>query len=123
DAVTIPQAVWATISPPAICSTGSEIPKKFRTNRPKNMKTTRMPRTYRAVLRAVRLRSASEKSEVRAKNSGTPPKGFTIGKSARKVAPAAEGKVLRTCSTVFPGDTSDSPPTPWLHDSEPQPAQ
>ena len=44
EAVTMPQAVWATISPPATFSTGNEIPKKLRTKRPKNMKTTRMPK-------------------------------------------------------------------------------
>ena len=37
-----PRCVLATIRPPAILSTGREIPKKLRTNRPKNMNTTRI---------------------------------------------------------------------------------
>ena len=43
--VTIPHAVFATIRPPAIFNTGSEIPKKFKTKRPKNMNVTRMANT------------------------------------------------------------------------------
>ena len=121
EAVTMPHAVWATISPPAIFSTGSEMPKKLSTKRPKNMKTTRMPSTYSAVFRAVQLRSRSEKSAVSAKNSGTPPNGFTMGNRARKVAPAAEGRVLRISCTAVPGAISDSPPTLWPPDSGPRP--
>jgi hypothetical protein len=47
------------------------------------------------------LRSPGEKSEVNEKNMGTPPNGFTIGKSARNVALAAVGNVLSTCATTF----------------------
>jgi hypothetical protein len=53
------------------------------------------------VFGAVRLRSPAEKFEVKEKNRGTPPDGFTIGKSARNVALAAAGNVLNTCATTF----------------------
>ena len=42
EPVTMPHAVFATINPPAIFNTGSEIPNKLRTNRPKNIKMTRI---------------------------------------------------------------------------------
>jgi len=48
-----------------------------------------------AVFPAVRLRSLAGKPEVSEKNRGIPPNGFTIGNNARKVAPAAEGRVFR----------------------------
>src|ERR1700737_4560492 len=91
-AVTIPHAVLATIKPPAIFSTGSEMPKKFSTKRPKNRNMIRMAITFNEVFRAVRLRSAGAKLEVKEKKKGTPPKGLTMGNSARKVAVAAEGR-------------------------------
>ena len=53
------------------------------------------------VFSAVRLRSPAEKFEVKEKNRGTPPDGFTIGKSARNVALAAAGNVLNTCARTF----------------------
>src|SRR5580693_3146254 len=53
------------------------------------------------ILSAVRLRSSAEEFEVKEKNRGTPPNGFTIGKSARNVALAAVGNVLSTCATTF----------------------
>ncbi len=53
----MPQAVLATINPPAIFKTGREIPKKLRTKRPKNKNTTRIPKTYKEVLMATQLRS------------------------------------------------------------------
>ena len=96
EPVTMPQAVFATIKPPAIFRTGNEIPKKPSTNRPKSMKTIRIAITYREVFSAVLLRSCGGKFAVRLKNSGIPPKGLTIGRSARKVAVAAVG---RSCST------------------------
>ena len=43
--VTMPQAVLATINPPAIFSTGSEMPKKYSTKRPKKRNVTRMTKT------------------------------------------------------------------------------
>ena len=55
--VTIPQAVLATINPPAILITGREMPKNWRTNRPKKRNVTRMTNTHRPVLKAVRRRS------------------------------------------------------------------
>src|SRR5581483_9844017 len=102
-AVTIPHAVLATISPPAIFSTGSEIPKKFSTKRPKNKNVTRIAITYNEVLSAVILRSAGAKFVVNEKKKGTPPKGLTIGISARKVAVAAEGRSCRKCCTALLG--------------------
>ena len=40
--VTMPQAVLATIRPPAIFRTGNEMPKRINTKRPKNRKTIRI---------------------------------------------------------------------------------
>ncbi len=102
-AVTMPHAVFATIKPPAMFSTGSEMPKKFSTKRPKKRNTTRIAITYSAVLSAVFRRSLAARSAVREKNKGTPPNGFTIGKSARKVATAAEGKLCKICRTAVAG--------------------
>jgi hypothetical protein len=47
------------------------------------------------------LRSPAEEFEVKEKNRGTPPNGFTIGKSVRNVALAAAGIVLNKCATTF----------------------
>src|SRR5580693_3942134 len=51
--VTMPQAVLATINPPAIFRTGSEMPKKYSTKRPKNRNVTRITNTQRPVFSAV----------------------------------------------------------------------
>src|ERR1700730_12919889 len=99
--VTIPQAVLATIRPPAIFSTGSEMPKKFSTNRPKNKNVIRMAITFKEVFRAVRLRSAGAKFDVKEKKKGTPPKGLTMGNNARNVAVAAEGRSCRKLLEVI----------------------
>src|SRR5258708_21439923 len=50
-----------------------------------------------AVRSAVRLRSSRGRLLVKLKNSGTPPRGFTIGNKARKVAVAAVGRSSNTC--------------------------
>src|SRR6267143_2802312 len=99
--VTIPQAVLATIRPPAIFSTGSEMPKKDRTKRPKNKNTTRIAKTKNEVLSAVRRRSTAGHDEVKLKKIGTPPKGSTIGNRARNVAAAEAGNVRRNCPNAF----------------------
>jgi hypothetical protein len=57
EPVTIPHAVFATISPPAIFNTGSEIPKKLRMKLPKSMNTTRIAITSMPIFSAVRRRS------------------------------------------------------------------
>src|SRR5580698_1237139 len=93
--VTMPQAVLATIKPPAILSTGSEMPKKYSTKRPKKRNVTRMTNTQIPVLTAVRMRSRSLQSEVMAKKMGMPPKGSTMGNSARNVAAAEAGSERR----------------------------
>src|SRR5258706_4315635 len=68
-------------------------------------------------------------SAVRLKNSGIPPIGLTIGKSARKVAIAAVG---RSCSTWRNASgfiaigailLTDAAPTSWQRDSMPRPAR
>ena len=53
EAVTMPHAVLATINPPAIFSTGSEMPKKCSTKRPKNRNVARIKNTQMPVLTAV----------------------------------------------------------------------
>jgi len=53
------------------------------------------------VFSAVRLRYPTAKFEVKEKNRGTQPDGFTIGKSARNVALAAAGNVSSTCAATF----------------------
>jgi len=65
------------------------------------------------ILSAVRLRSPAEEFEVKEKNRGTPPNGFTIGKSARNVALAAAGNVLSKCATTFGAVIVNS--RCWLH--------
>src|ERR1700686_798591 len=111
----MPQAVLATINPPAIFSTGSEMPKKCSTKRPKNRNVTRMTKTHTPVLRAVRLRSGAVQEEVIEKKMGIPPKGSTMGNRARNVAAAECGNVRRNCrgawvASIFP---SDILPEPW----------
>src|SRR5580698_6664600 len=93
----MPQAVLATISPPAIFRTGSEMPKKCRTKRPKNRNVTRMTNTQRPVLKAVFRRSLSVQDDVMLKKIGTPPGGSTMGNNARNVAAAECGSVRRNC--------------------------
>ena len=95
--VTMPQAVLATINPPAIFRTGSEMPKKCSTKRPKKRKVTRMTKTQRPVLKAVFRRSWAVQEDVMLKKIGMPPKGSTIGNSARNVAAAECGSVRRNC--------------------------
>ena len=53
-----------------------------------------MTNTHTPVLNAVRRRSASLQVEVMAKNTGTPPKGSTIGNSARNVAADASSTLV-----------------------------
>ena len=48
-----------------------------------------------AVFNAALSRSLSGYPVVNVKNIGMPPSGFTIGNSARNVAPAADGRVFR----------------------------
>src|SRR5271165_493747 len=93
--VTMPHAVLATISPPAILMTGSEMPKKLRTNRPTNRNVTKITKTQTPVLKAVRLRSRAVHADVMVKKMGMPPKGSTMGNSARNVAAAEAGSVRR----------------------------
>src|SRR5580658_10427233 len=93
--VTMPQAVLATISPPAILMTGSEMPKNCSTKRPKKRNVTRITNTHSPVLIAVRRRSCGLHVEVILKKIGTPPNGSTIGNSARNVAAAEAGSVRR----------------------------
>src|SRR5271168_4397656 len=93
----MPQAVLATISPPAIFSTGSEMPKKDSTKRPKNKNVTRMTNTQRPVFSAVFRRSCTVQEDVMLKKMGMPPKGSTMGNNARKVAAAECGSVRRNC--------------------------
>src|SRR5215813_1655450 len=50
---------------------------------------------------AARWRSCRVNPEVMEKNSGIPPKGFTIGNSARYVAVAPAGIVSSRCSRVL----------------------
>src|SRR5579864_3238474 len=95
--VTTPHAVLATIKPPAIFNTGSEMPKKCSTKRPKKRNVTRMTNTDRPVLKAVRYRSRGLQFEVIVKKIGIPPKGSTIGNNARNVAAADAGSVRRKC--------------------------
>src|ERR1700688_3851940 len=97
------QAVLATMRPPAILRTGSEIPKKYKTKRPKKRKVTRMTKTQMAVFRAVRWRSVAVQEEIMGKKMGIPPKGSTMGNSARNVAAAECGKVRRTCPRAWVG--------------------
>src|SRR5580658_8764043 len=96
----MPQAVLATISPPAIFRTGSEMPKKCRTKRPKNRNVTRMTNTQRPVLKAVIRRSLSVQDDVMLKKIGTPPGGSTMGNNARNVAAAECGSVRRNCPSA-----------------------
>src|SRR3984957_19117954 len=96
--VTMPQAVLATMRPPAILSTGSEIPKKKSTKRPKKRNVTRMTKTQIPVLIAVRRRSWSVQSEVIAKKMGMPPRGSTMGNKARNVAAAEAGSERNKCA-------------------------
>jgi hypothetical protein len=95
--VTIPHAVLATIRPPAIFNTGREIPKKYKTKRPKNRNVTRMAKTQNPVFSAVRWRSFAVHEAVIVKKIGMPPNGSTIGNSARNVAAAECGRVRRNC--------------------------
>jgi hypothetical protein len=91
----MPHAVLATIRPPAILRTGSEMPKKNSTKRPKKRKMTRMANTQRLVFTAVFLRSWTVQDDVIVKKMGTPPKGSTMGNRARNVAAAECGSVRR----------------------------
>src|SRR5277367_562163 len=99
--VTMPQAVLATIKPPAIFRTGSEMPKKKSTKRPKNRNVTRITKTQSPVFKAVRCRSFASQEEVMEKKIGTPPKGSTMGNSARNVAAAECGRVRRNCPRAW----------------------
>src|SRR5271155_2156958 len=99
--VTMPQAVLATISPPAIFKTGSEMPKKCSTKRPKNRNVTRMTNTQRPVFSAVLRRSCGVQDDVMLKKMGIPPKGSTMGNNARNVAAAECGSVRRNCPRAW----------------------
>src|SRR5208282_1492959 len=99
--VTMPQAVLATINPPAIFRTGSEIPKKYSTKRPKNRNVTRMTNTQGPVFTAVFRRSRVVQEDVMLKKIGMPPKGSTIGNNARNVAAAECGRVRRNCPRAW----------------------
>ena len=101
EAVTMPQAVWATINPPAIFSTGSEMPKKLSTKRPKNMKTTRMPNTYIAVFRAVRLRSSAGEIGGQRKKQWNSAERIHDGKQRQKSGGRRRGQGLQNlCNRV-----------------------
>src|ERR1700675_3641839 len=97
----MPHAGLATIRPPAILRTGSEMPKKCKTKRPKKRKVTRMTNTQTPVFKAVRWRSLGDQEEVMVKNMGTPPKGSTMGKRARNVAAAEWGSVRRNWPSAW----------------------
>src|SRR5580658_422486 len=97
----MPQAVLATISPPAIFRKGNEMPKKCRTKRPKNRNVTRMTNTHRPVFSAVFRRSWAVQEDVMLKKMGMPPKGSTMGNSARNVAAAECGSVRRNCPSAW----------------------
>src|SRR5271170_7845951 len=97
----MPQAVLATISPPAIFRTGSDMPKKYNTKRPKNRNVTRMTNTQRPVLKAVIRRSLSVQDDVMLKKIGTPPGGSTMGNNARNVAAAECGSVRRNWPSAW----------------------
>src|SRR5580704_5368967 len=112
--VTMPQAVLATISPPAIFRTGSEMPKKYSTKRPKKRNVTRMTNTHRPVFTAVFRRSSAVQDEVMLKKMGIPPKGSTMGNRARNVAAAECGSVRRNCPRAW-AEVTGMPPALWLH--------
>src|SRR5258708_26919073 len=82
---------------PAIFRTSSGMPKKCSTKRPKKRNVTRITNTHTPVFKAVRPRSFAVHDEVIEKKMGIPPKGSTIGKSARNVAAAECGSVRRNC--------------------------
>src|SRR5271170_5024615 len=112
----MPQAVLATISPPAIFRTGSDMPKKYNTKRPKNRNVTRMTNTQRPVLKAVIRRSLSVQDDVIVKKIGTPPGGSTMGNNARNVAAAECGSVRRNCPSacvVGVMSLTDNLAAPW----------
>ena len=62
-----------------------------------------MTNTHIPVLNAVRRRSARVHVDVMVKKIGMPPKGSTIGNSARNVAAAEAGSVRRNCPNGVSG--------------------
>src|SRR5271169_930055 len=99
--VTMPQAVLATINPPAIFRTGNEMPKKYSTKRPKKRNVTRITNTHNPVFSAVFRRSWAVQEDVMLKKMGMPPSGSTMGNSARNVAAAECGSVRRNCPRAW----------------------
>src|SRR5260370_13310255 len=97
----MPQVGLATISPQAIFRTGSEMPKKYSTKRPKKRNATRMTKTQTPVFRAVRWRSLDVQEDVMVKKMGIPPKGSTMGNNARNVPAAECGSARRNCRRAW----------------------
>src|SRR2546428_12819532 len=75
-----------TTRPPPTCTTGMEIPKKFRMCVPIKKDATSKKKLFTATWRAKARRAAAGEWRVNERKMGLPPSGFTMGKSALRIS-------------------------------------
>jgi hypothetical protein len=75
-----------TMSPPPTCTTGREIPKKSKMCEPITKEAIRRMKLFMATWRARILRAEAGYSRVKARKTGLPPSGFTIGNRALRIS-------------------------------------
>src|SRR6267378_2305430 len=80
------QPLEMTMRPPPTCTTGMEIPKKSRMCVPTRNEATKRTKLFIATWRARILRAEAGYSRVKARNTGLPPTGLTIGNSALRIS-------------------------------------
>src|SRR5258708_35747094 len=90
------QPLEMTIRPPPTCTTGIEIPKKCRMCVPTRKEAIKRTKLFIATWRARILRVEAGYSRVKARKTGLPPTGLTMGNSALTISTillAASSKV------------------------------
>src|SRR5712692_3232450 len=79
------QPLEMTIRPPPTCTTGMEIPKKSRMCEPIRTEAIRRMKLFMATWRARILRTEAGYSRVKARKTGLPPRGLTMGNRALRM--------------------------------------
>src|SRR6266481_6596629 len=79
------QPLEMTMRPPPTCTTGREIPKKVRICEPIRKEAISRTKLFIATVRARILRAEAGYSRVKARKTGLPPRGLTMGNRALRM--------------------------------------
>src|SRR5438477_10429424 len=105
------QPLEMTMRPPPTCTTGMEIPKKCKMCVPMRNEAISRIKLFRATWYAKTRRAGRGYSRVKARKTGLPPRGFTMGNRALRIsrvllATSSKGLLRRgdySRGAVFPG--------------------